>query len=133
MIGYRGISEGGQKPRGEMVLSGGNAVVTNWFPSTDVVEVAAFLKGNSTLGGLSLQYGITADGRVFEVVSGGKLTAQKRLRPFIEMGIVEWHYSWAFASDNWRLADGRMVAAVSVDDMTVGEFVYAARGAGLLV
>jgi hypothetical protein len=91
-------------------------VKTKVLTSTDIKEIVEFLRGNCTTAGFSVQYAVNPQTKkVIEIFKKGK-PAQKDIKPLVEMGFVEFHYSWTWASKRFKIADsGEIVEAELLD------------------
>ncbi len=98
-----------------MMSMTGRLLGTHVLQSTDVETVHEFLKGNITTAGFSLNYGVTADGIVYEFMKKGKMGKRETAAAIAQYGIVEWHYSWCWASKTWNNADGQPANFIQID------------------
>lgn len=88
---------------------------TDALVSTDPKEIVRFLKGNTTTAGFSIQFAVNPTTKqVVEIFKKGKLI-QRDVKPLIDAGFNEFHFSWAFAGKNWKLDDGTVVQAKTLD------------------
>lgn len=86
--------------------------------STDPSEVTNFLSKNCTTYGMSVQYAVTQNGQVIEVMKRGKV-GKKLAKQLIEkLAATEWIYSWAWAGKNFELDNGKQVQCEVMDLMT---------------
>jgi polyhydroxyalkanoate synthesis regulator phasin len=90
-------------------------VKTKVLTSTNTKEVVEFLKSNCTTAGFSVQYAVNPQTKkAIEIFKKGKLT-QKEVKPLIEEGFIEFHYSWAWASKRFKMESGEIVEAALLD------------------
>lgn len=96
---------------GTMISKSGNDYKTDVLQSQDAEEVYNFLRGNCTTRGFSIQYGISRGGvQVYEFFRKGKMGKRDVKKLIEEYNIAEWHFSWAWASNNWRVCGQEMTA-----------------------
>lgn len=82
---------------------------THNLESVNPKEIVAHLRKGGTTAGFSISFAVNhATGEVIEVFKKGHVN-QKDVKPLIEAGFSEWFFSWAFATKNFLLADGRQV------------------------
>jgi hypothetical protein len=75
---------------------------------TDLRKLVAFLKGNATTAGMSIQFAYNPENnRAVEIVKQGRL-CQRDIKALVEEGFTVWLYSWAW-SPTWIEVDSRPV------------------------
>lgn len=86
------------------------------FESTDLKAIVAFLKGNCTTGGFSIQFAVRASDRtVVEVMKKGKL-CQGDIKALVADGYTEWLFSWCWSPKHF-MVQGQVVPLTRVVDL----------------
>lgn len=86
--------------------------------SSDPTKVTEFLAKNCTTYGMSVQYAVTKDNRVIEIMKRGKI-GKKLAKQLIEkLNATEWIFSWAWAGKNFELNNGELVQCEVMDLMS---------------
>lgn len=90
-------------------------VKTQFIKSNNLKEVTDHLKGNSTTAGFTINYCVSPEKNlVVELFKKGRV-CQKDLKELVELGFSEFHYSWAFASKNWKNDQGQTMEFKTLD------------------
>jgi hypothetical protein len=105
---------------------------TQSITSSDAKAVVEFLKGSLVTMGFSLTYAIDpTTKRVLSIFKKGR-PIQRDLKPMIEAGFTEFHYSWAFSGKVFRFEDGTDVTAAQLDLTTAKDILPWARAFGAI-
>ena len=98
---------------------------TDNLVSSDPSEVTQFLSKNCTTYGMSIQYAVTQDNKVIEVMKRGKL-GKKLVKQLIEkFNVSEWMFSWAFSGKTFELDNGETVKSELLDLVSNSEVLEA--------
>lgn len=103
---------------------------TRFLVSAVAADVVAHAKKGGTTAGFSFTYAVNPSTKsVVCIVKKGHV-CQKDIKPFLENGYTEWHYSWAFAGKTWRFTDGTTVKVVDHDLVKMKDVLPWARALG---